>query len=144
MNLKRDWSLIAMHNFVAIIVGLFVGGMYFKVDGTISGFQVCLYVIVFPFSLQALQNRIGSLFFLGSLIAFSALSALSNLITIRALFLRERSSSYYGPVVWMLSRVVWDIVPLRILPVIVLGCITYWMVGLSHEAAHFFKVSEQH
>lgn len=41
----------------------------------------------------------------------------------------------------MLSRVVWDIVPLRILPTIVLGCITYWMVGLSHSAAHFFKVS---
>ena len=41
MNLKRDWSLIVMHSLVAVIVGLFVGGMYFKVDTTISGFQVC-------------------------------------------------------------------------------------------------------
>lgn len=39
----------------------------------------------------------------------------------------------------MLSRVVWDIVPLRILPTLILGIITYWMVGLSHNAAHFFK-----
>lgn len=40
LNLKRDWSLIVMHNVVAVLVGLFVGGMYFKVDTTISGFQV--------------------------------------------------------------------------------------------------------
>ena len=40
---------------------------------------------------------------------------------------------------WMLSRVVWDIVPLRIAPTLLLGTITYWMVGLSKDAAHFFK-----
>lgn len=81
------------------------------------------------------------MFFLGALIAFSALSALSNLVTVRSLFLRERSGSYYGPVMWMLSRVVWDIIPLRILPTLLLGVITYWMVGLTPDAAHFFKVS---
>lgn len=86
------------------------------------------------------QNRIGSLFFLGALIAFSALSALSNLLVARSLFLRERAGSYYSPVTWMLSRVLWDIVPLRILPTLILGIITYWMVGLSPDAAHFFKV----
>lgn len=85
------------------------------------------------------QNRIGSLFFLGALIAFSALSALNNLASIRSLFLRERSSSFYSPIIWMLSRVVWDIVPLRIVPTLILGIITYWMVGLSHSASHFFK-----
>lgn len=40
LNLKRDWSLVVMHNVVACIVGIFVGGLYFKVDTTISGFQV--------------------------------------------------------------------------------------------------------
>lgn len=39
-NMRRDWSLIVMHNVVAALVGLFVGGMYFKVNTTISGFQV--------------------------------------------------------------------------------------------------------
>ena len=124
LNLKRDWSLVVMHNAVAIVVGLFVGGLYFQVDTTIAGFQ----------------NRIGSLFFIGALVAFSALSALSNLFTIRPLFLRERTSAYYGPVIWMLSRAVWDIIPLRLLPTVLLGTIVYWMVGLSPDAARFFKV----
>ena len=43
LNLKRDWSLIVMHNAVACLVGLFVGGLYWKVDTTISGFQVSLF-----------------------------------------------------------------------------------------------------
>lgn len=116
-----------MHNVVAAIVGLFVGGLYFKVDTTIAGFQ----------------DRIGALFFLGALVAFSALSALSNLSVVKSLFLRERASAYYGPIVWMLSRAIWDIVPLRLLPTVILGVITYWMVGLSPDAAHFFKASSK-
>ena len=40
LNLKRDWSLVLMHNAVAAVVGVFVGGLYFNVDTTISGFQV--------------------------------------------------------------------------------------------------------
>ncbi|KAL7010037.1 hypothetical protein EMMF5_000056 [Cystobasidiomycetes sp. EMM_F5] len=127
LNLRRDYSLIIMHNVVAAIVGLFVGGLYFKVDTTIAGFQ----------------DRIGALFFLGALVAFSALSALSNLSVVKSLFLRERASAYYGPIVWMLSRAIWDIVPLRLLPTVILGVITYWMVGLSPDAAHFFKASSK-
>lgn len=142
LNLKRDWSLVIMHNAVAAIVGVFVGGLYYNVDTTISGFQVGhLHIASTGCSdlRRTFQNRIGSLFFLGALIAFSALSALSNLASIRSLFLRERSAAFYSPVIWMLSRVIWDIVPLRILPTLILGIITYWMVGLSSAAANFFK-----
>lgn len=50
LNLKRDWSLVLMHNAVAAIVGVFVGGLYFHVDTTISGFQVswCLTSSLYP------------------------------------------------------------------------------------------------
>lgn len=30
-NLRRDWSLVVMHVTVSAIVGLFVGGLYYKV-----------------------------------------------------------------------------------------------------------------
>ncbi|KAM0755765.1 hypothetical protein T439DRAFT_320473 [Meredithblackwellia eburnea MCA 4105] len=122
-NLKRDWSLVIMHNAVSAIVGLFVGGLYYKVNLTISGFQ----------------NRIGSLFFLGSLLAFASLSALSNFVHVKPLFLRERANGFYSPFAFFLSEVAFDIVPLRILPTIIVSCIVYWMVGLSPTAAHFFK-----
>lgn len=69
------------------------------------------------------RSRIGSLFFLGSLLAFSSLSALSNFVTVKELFQRERAGAYYGPFAWCLSRVAFDIIPLRILPTIIMSCI---------------------
>lgn len=122
-NLRRDKTLLLAHLLVAAVLGVFAGGLYFQVDLTIGGFQ----------------NRIGSLFFLGALIAFSSLSALNNLSEARPLFLRERSGSFYSPQAWLLSRVLWDIIPLRIIPTIILGVIVYWMVGLAPTAARFFK-----
>ncbi|KZT59752.1 hypothetical protein CALCODRAFT_515854 [Calocera cornea HHB12733] len=122
-NLCRDLSLFAAHLAVAIVLGVFTGGLYYKTGITIAGFQ----------------SRIGCLFFLGSLLSFSALSALHNLTVIRPLFLRERAGGYYSPTAWLLSRVIWDVIPLRIVPTIFVSTITYWMAGLSPEPANFFK-----
>lgn len=93
----------------------------------------------------------------------------------RPLFVRERSNSYYrfasssshsrakaecpltSPSAWLLSRLLFDVIPLRILPTIIVSTMfvhmthrtltythifplrTYWMAGLAHDAAHFFK-----
>ncbi|EJU05788.1 hypothetical protein DACRYDRAFT_20168 [Dacryopinax primogenitus] len=122
-NLCRDWSLFFAHLAVSIVLGVFTGGLYFKTGITIAGFQ----------------SRIGCLFFLGSLLSFTALSALHNLSVIRPLFLRERAGGYYSPTAWLLSRVIWDVIPLRIIPTIAVSTITYWMTGLSPTPANFFK-----
>ncbi|KAF8531632.1 ABC-2 type transporter-domain-containing protein [Gautieria morchelliformis] len=122
-TLKRDKTLFVTHVTIACVLGVFVGGLYFNTGTTIAGFQ----------------SRVGCLFFLGALIAFSSLSALYNLVEVRPLFLRERAASYYSPTAWLLSRIVFDVIPLRIIPTIVVSTITYWMAGLAHDAAHFFK-----
>ncbi|KAF5371340.1 hypothetical protein D9758_004088 [Tetrapyrgos nigripes] len=121
--LRRDKTLFFTHMVVACVVGVFCGGLYYQIGITIAGFQ----------------SRVGCLFFVGSLIAFSSLSALYNIVEIRPLFLRERSGSYYSPTAWLLSRFLFDVVPLRIIPTIILSTIVYWMVGLAGDAAHFFK-----
>ncbi|KIK59076.1 hypothetical protein GYMLUDRAFT_44816 [Collybiopsis luxurians FD-317 M1] len=121
--LRRDKTLFFTHVGVACVLGVFCGGLYFNVNTTIAGFQ----------------SRVGCLFFLGALIAFSSLSALYNIVEIRPLFLRERSASYYSPTAWLLSRFLFDVVPLRIVPTILVSTITYWMAGLAPEAARFFK-----
>ncbi|KAI0648383.1 ABC transporter [Trametes meyenii] len=121
--LRRDKTLFLAHVVIAAVLGAFCGGLYFHTDQTIAGFQ----------------SRVGSLFFLGALIAFSSLSALYNVVEIRPLFLRERSASYYSPAAWLLSRFVFDVVPLRIIPSVIVSTMTYWMAGLAHDAAHFFK-----
>lgn len=121
--LKRDKTLFWTHISVASVLGVFCGGLYFNTDDSIAGFQ----------------SRVGCLFFLGALIAFSSLSALYNLVEIRALFLRERSGSLYSPTAWLTTRLIFDVVPLRLLPTIVVSTVTYWMAGLANDAAHFFK-----
>ncbi|KAH7928164.1 hypothetical protein BV22DRAFT_1083525 [Leucogyrophana mollusca] len=121
--LRRDKSLFVTHVCVASVLGVFCGGLYYQTGTTIAGFQ----------------SRIGCLFFLGALIAFSSLSALANIVEIRPLFMRERSNAYYSPTAWLLSRFLFDVVPLRIIPTIIVSSVTYWMAGLAHDAAHFFK-----
>ncbi|ORX40047.1 hypothetical protein BD324DRAFT_616077 [Kockovaella imperatae] len=122
-NLRRDKTLLIAHWVMSCILGVFAGGLYYKVSLTIAGFQ----------------NRVGSLFFLGSLIAFTSLSALYNLVEVRGLFLRERAGSFYSPQSWLLTRVIFDVIPLRLIPTIIVGIIVYFMVGLAHSAARFFK-----
>ncbi|KAL0572574.1 hypothetical protein V5O48_009394 [Marasmius crinis-equi] len=121
--LRRDKTLFLAHIAVASVLGVFCGGLYWQTDQTIAGFQ----------------SRVGCLFFLGALTAFSSLSALYNIVEIRPLFLRERSGSYYSPTAWLLSRFLFDVIPLRIIPTIIVSTITYWMAGLSHAAANYFK-----
>ncbi|GAA6042455.1 hypothetical protein JCM8097_008464 [Rhodosporidiobolus ruineniae] len=122
-ELLRDPALVLMHNLVPLAVGLIVGGMFYKVDLSIGGFQ----------------SRVGSLFFLGCLVAFASLSALTHFSHAKALFVRERARGYFHSLAWLASTVVLDVLPLRILPTILLGVIVYFMVGLSATAAHFFK-----
>jgi hypothetical protein len=55
--MSSDKTLLIAHVVLACILGVFAGGLYYQVGITIAGFQ----------------NRVGSLFFLGSLIAFSSL-----------------------------------------------------------------------
>ncbi|KAG8858527.1 hypothetical protein FRB96_005199 [Tulasnella sp. 330] len=123
LNLKRDRALFLAHVAIAAVLGVFCGGLYYKTGITIAGFQ----------------SRIGSLFFLGSLISFSALSALYNIVEIKALFLRERGGRYYSPTAWLLSRIIFDVIPLRLIPTVIVSTITYWMAGLSPHADRFFK-----
>ncbi|TFY53547.1 hypothetical protein EVG20_g10067, partial [Dentipellis fragilis] len=121
--LRRDKTLFFTHVAIASVLGVFCGGLYFHTGTSIAGFQ----------------SRVGCLFFLGALIAFSSLSALYNVVEFRPLFLRERSSSYYSPTAWLMSRFIFDAIPLRIIPTIVVSTITYWMAGLAPHPANFFK-----
>lgn len=73
--------------------------------------------------LSGFQSRVGALFFMGCLIAFASLSALSNFARAKQLFVRERARGYYHPSAWLATELVLDILPLRIIPAVVLSVI---------------------
>ncbi|KAG0257668.1 hypothetical protein DFQ27_005006 [Actinomortierella ambigua] len=122
-TLIRNHALLSLHIAVSVVLGLFIGGLYFKVPMDLAGFQ----------------NRAGSLFFMLALLGFSSISALGAFTETRTLFIKERSNGYYPPMPFIISTLLFDLLPLRILPALLMGCISYWMIGLSPVVTTFFK-----
>ncbi|KAK1234082.1 hypothetical protein PQX77_002721, partial [Marasmius sp. AFHP31] len=44
-----------------------------------------------------------------------------------------------SPTAWLLSGFLFDVIPLRIVQTVIVSTITYWMAGLSHNAANYFE-----
>ncbi|KYK56055.1 ABC transporter [Drechmeria coniospora] len=122
-NLYRDPMLMLTHYAIAIILAVFSGYLFYGLTDDIPGFQ----------------NRLGLFFFLLALFGFSTLTSLNVFATERLLFVRERANGYYAPGAYFTAKVLFDIVPLRIIPPILMGSIIYPMTGLVPDAMHFFK-----
>ncbi|EIW84405.1 hypothetical protein CONPUDRAFT_80755 [Coniophora puteana RWD-64-598 SS2] len=122
-NLYRDPALLAAHYLSAILVALVCGLFFHNVGNDIAGFQ----------------NRLGIFFFTLALFGFSCLSSLGLFANERILFMRERANGYYSSFTYFSSKVLFDILPLRLVPPLVFGGIVYGMVGLVPTVAAFWK-----
>ncbi|KAI8393321.1 putative ABC transporter [Radiomyces spectabilis] len=122
-NLYRNPMLMFAHYAIAVALALICGGLFYRVSNTIAGFQ----------------NRMGLFFFYEALLGFMCLTSLQVFSSERVLFVRERANGYYSPGVYFLSKVLFDIIPLRVVPPLMMGLISYYMVGLVEGVAEFFK-----
>jgi len=111
------------HYAIAILLAVLAGFLFYGLTDDIPGFQ----------------NRLGLFFFLLALFGFSTLSSLNVFATERLVFVRERANGYYSPITYFTAKVIFDIVPLRIIPPIIMGSIVYPMTGLQAEWPSFFK-----
>jgi len=50
-----------------------------------------------------------------------------------------RANGYYSPIAYFISKVLFDIIPLRVIPPFILGSIVYGLAGLNAEVAAFWK-----
>ncbi|KAF7789625.1 hypothetical protein EIP86_000571 [Pleurotus ostreatoroseus] len=122
-NLYRDPALLAAHYVSAIVLALICGSFYYHVQNDMGG----------------IQNRLGVFFFTLALFGFSCLSSLGLFSGERVLFMRERANGYYAPLTYFASKILFDILPLRVIPPMVYGAIMYGFVGLVPEVATFWK-----
>ncbi|KAJ3280724.1 hypothetical protein HDU76_009100 [Blyttiomyces sp. JEL0837] len=122
-QLVRTPTLLLAHWIMAAILGIFIGGVFRNADNSLAG----------------VQGRLGSLFFLLALIGFSGLSGIGAFATDRQLFMRERNNRFYGPMPYYISRVLFDVIPLRMIPSIMMSWIAFAMIGLSSSGDHFVK-----
>jgi ATP-binding cassette subfamily G (WHITE) protein 2 len=115
--------LMLTHYAIAILLAVLSGYLFYGLTDDIPGFQ----------------NRLGLFFFILALFGFSTLSSLTVFAPERLLFVRERANGYYSPITYFMAKVIFDIVPLRIIPPLLMGSILYPMTGLIPDAPHFFK-----
>ncbi|KAL2755705.1 hypothetical protein ACRALDRAFT_2042006 [Sodiomyces alcalophilus JCM 7366] len=122
-NLYRNPMLMLTHYAIAIVLAVLSGYLFYGLTDDIPGFQ----------------NRLGLFFFLLALFGFSTLTSLNVFAAERLLFVRERANGYYAPITYFAAKLLFDIIPLRIIPPLLMGAIIYPMTGLVPDAAHFFR-----
>ena len=122
-NLYRNPMLMLTHYAIAILLAVLSGYLFYGLTDDIKGFQ----------------NRLGLFFFVLALFGFSTLTSLTVFSSERLLFIRERANGYYSPITYFAAKVVFDIIPLRLIPPIIMGAIVYPMSGLVPEWPLFFK-----
>ncbi|KAL9010448.1 MAG: hypothetical protein Q9173_004617 [Seirophora scorigena] len=122
-NLYRNPMLMLTHYAIAILLAVLSGFLFYGLTDDIKGFQ----------------NRLGLFFFVLALFGFSTLTSLTVFSSERLLFVRERANGYYAPITYFAAKVVFDIVPLRLIPPIIMGAIVYPMTGLVPEWPGFLK-----
>jgi len=122
-NLYRNPMLMLSHYVVSLVLALFCSFLFGGVTEDIKGFQ----------------NRMGLFFFILALFGFSCLTSLGVFANERLLFMRERANGYYSPGTYFTAKVLFDILPLRVVPPFILGAIIYKPVGLVPTVAEFWK-----
>ncbi|CAK7269542.1 FAD-dependent urate hydroxylase [Sporothrix epigloea] len=120
-NLYRNPLLMLTHYAISISLGVLSGFLFYGLTSDIPGFQ----------------NRLGLFFFVLALFGFSTLTSLNVFSSERLLFTRERANGYYSPLTYFAAKVLFDILPLRILPPVLMGAIIYPMTGLVPDVEHF-------
>lgn len=122
-NLYRNPMLMLTHYAISMVLAVFLGFLFYGLTDDIKGFQ----------------NRLGLFFFILALFGFSTLTSLTVFGPERLLFVRERAKGYYYPISYYTAKVIFDIVPLRLVPPMILGAIVYPMTGLIPAWPQFLK-----
>lgn len=82
----------------------------------------------------------GLFFFILALFGFSCLTSLGVFANERILFMRERANGYYSTLTYFVAKVLFDTIPLRVVPPFILGAIIYRPVGLVPGVPEFWKL----
>ena len=107
--------LIGVHFAASLATALGVGFVFMHVGADQAG----------------IQNRLGALFFVLLYLTLMSLSSLPVWREDRLLFLRERADGVYGVDAYFASALLFDVLPMRVLPPFFFGLTTYGMIGLN-------------
>ncbi|BFZ05517.1 hypothetical protein BsWGS_08556 [Bradybaena similaris] len=90
--------------------------------------------------ISAFKDRCGVFFFLVVNQLFFNMAAVDVFIKERRIFIHEHISGFYRVSVYFLVKIIFDIVPMRSVPVLLISGIVYYAVGLRPGAENFFML----
>lgn len=120
-NLIRNPFLLPGHLILCIVVGIGLGWVYYKI----------------PLDLAGVQNRMGAVFISTFVLALGSMTSLEIFIQERSIYLQEKSNGMYSSWAYYFSKIIFDVIPLRIIPPFFMGTIMYFMIGLRQEAESY-------
>jgi len=120
-NVARDLGLLLLTFSFSVVSAVVLGLVFYQVNDKLSG----------------AQDRAGFLFFLIFFYSLLGLNSLPLFLAERRLYMHEQGSLFYSTFPFLMSRVLCDMFPLRIIPSAIFGTIAYWMIGLRADPIRY-------
>uniref|UniRef100_A0A3Q0KL31 Broad substrate specificity ATP-binding cassette transporter ABCG2 n=2 Tax=Schistosoma mansoni TaxID=6183 RepID=A0A3Q0KL31_SCHMA len=122
LTMKRSGRTILAHFAVQFVIALFLGIIYLNMN---------------KWRGSGIQNRMG-LFFLTCLhLLFISGTLLEVFLKDRLIFVHETSTGFYRISAYFLSKILSDVLPIKVIPAFLCLSITYYLTGLRHELYPF-------
>ncbi|CAL1544612.1 unnamed protein product, partial [Lymnaea stagnalis] len=123
MNMLRNPQTSILTVATALVFAILISAIYWQLGEDPS---------------HAFKDRSGVLFFLIINQLFINITAVEVFLQERKLFMHETVSGFYRVSVYFMVKVIFDIIPLRMIPAVILSVIVYFAVGLNQGAENFF------
>ena len=121
-SLMGSYYLIACHAAAAWFLGVVLMNLYTSQKLDLSG----------------TENKAGMITFLLLIVAFSSVSCLELFISEKKLFILERENGYYATIPYFATKVLFDYIPLRMVPTLLITSVIYFPMGLRTDASSYF------
>src|SRR5205823_1349148 len=108
-HIARSPALLLLHLAFTIFAALLLGVVFIGLDMGLGG----------------TQDRTGFLYFIIFFFALTSIASLPHLVQDKRLFLRERDGQFYTTLPYLLSKILCDLLPLRVIPPLLFGSIVY-------------------
>lgn len=122
LDLTRNPILFLSHIVATTYFAVVLGTVYYNLNMS---------------SLQAIQNRLGAFLLACVFLCFTSVSALPLFWLEKNLYLHEQSNRFYTASAYFVCKVFFDLLPLRVIPTLIFGAVTYGMIGLRPGFQHF-------
>ncbi|KAL3314466.1 hypothetical protein Ciccas_006910 [Cichlidogyrus casuarinus] len=122
LNMMRDINASVIQGLVYLFFAIAMGVVYFQVDTSLE---------------SGLQNRAGFFFFSCLQVIYVNLGAVEAFLKERRFFQNERTAGWYRVITYFFAKLICEILPTKVLPIICFLPITYFMVGLQKSFGQF-------